>query len=178
MLLIQAQNVKGNRPRFEEGRNRLEFVGFAIDQQALRIAPTFDDEQDSVRPRVNSRRSRAACGARILRDRSKAQQQEARNINGASTGTVPVPTLHHRPRSSTLLLQYGLTFSSFHLPAHRIVDSSSLCPAYPSNTTRIEIESKHKGTMANKLSNLLNSHIQQCHFAIDRLIHQPIFLPQ
>lgn len=49
----------------------MEFVSFAIYHEAVRIAPVFNHQQDSVRLSVN-RRSRGARGARTLRDRSEA----------------------------------------------------------------------------------------------------------
>jgi hypothetical protein len=49
----------------------LEFVGFAIYHEAVRIAPVFNHQQDSVRLGVN-KRSRDARGERTLRDRSEA----------------------------------------------------------------------------------------------------------
>jgi len=72
MLLIQSQNVKGNRPSFEEGRDRLEFVGFSTYHEAVRVAPVFDYKQDSVWFGVSGKRSPDACRARTLQAHSNA----------------------------------------------------------------------------------------------------------
>ena len=72
MLLVQSQNVKGNRPGFEERRDRLEFVGFATYDEAVRVAPMFDHKQDSVWFGVSCKRSLDACRARTLQAHSNA----------------------------------------------------------------------------------------------------------
>jgi len=55
MLLIQPQDIKGNQPSLEQGRNRLKFVHLRVHQQCIRIVPALNDQKGTVGFKIRGR---------------------------------------------------------------------------------------------------------------------------
>ena len=66
----------------------MKFVAYAADYEAIRVAPLFDDEQDSVRLGVNSRwRIRARRAGEMWANRN-AEQEHDKNGNGSRADKI------------------------------------------------------------------------------------------
>jgi len=104
----------------------------------------------------------------MLAAREPCKLAATHNNSKPEVATIPPPAQYlakhfmigHVP--PTLLLQLDFSAVSFHLLAHGIGDSSSLCAAYALITTPTRYEASTDGTIANNAFNLLNSKRTAC----------------